>query len=216
MNRELFEEMTGFKPTDDEWAEIWKQYENGMLSPDEYCEKFVKEGRAAALTMERGRYIEELKSQIVDQRRYYEGLLDAKTAEAAEAMAEAAEAMAKLSGKVAALQESLDRELDWKKAQGVGTRMDQDEYEDLAKHGVVMWDELAKQRVCREFGFDIDRVEIKRCAEVFERNKYGELRVREINVRPPVYEAEGKDYVRFDCAGYQYEMVNGELMRYED
>lgn len=209
MNRELFEEMTGFKPTDKEWAEIWEQYANGILSPSEYCGEFVREGRAAALTLERGRCIEELKSQIVDQRRYYGELLDAKTAEAAETVA-------KLTGKVAALQEALDRELDWKLAEGVGTHMEQDEYEDLAKHGAVMSDERAKQRVCREFGFDFDRVEIKRCAEVFERNKYGELRVREINVRPPVYEAEGKDYVRFDCAGYQYEMVNGELMRYED
>lgn len=209
MTRDFFEKMTGFKPTDEEWVAIWEQYAKGALSPDEYCEKFVEEGGVAALTMERGRYIEELNGQLVDQRRHYEGLLTAQTAEAAEAMAN-------LSGKVAALQEALDRELDWKLAEGVGTRMEQEEYEDLARHGAVMSDERAKQRVCREFGFDFDRVEIKRCAEVFERNKYGELRVREINVRPPVYEAEGKDYVRFDCAGYQYEMVNGELMRYED
>ena len=188
---------------------IRSEYTRGMEDPGDFCDRFVREEKPKEWGESRGMIIECMYSMYLAQRRYYEGLLDAKTAEAAETVA-------KLTGKVAALQEALDRELDWKLAEGVGTCMEQEEYEDLARHGAVMSDERAKQRVCREFGFDFDRVEIKRCAEVFERNKYGELRVREINVRPPVCEAEGKDYVRFDCAGYQYEMVNGELMRYED
>lgn len=209
MNRDYFVGMTGFLPTEEEWGAIRGEYERGKESAVEFCNRFVREDKAKEWMRNRGAVIECMHSAHLAQRRYYEGKLAAKEQEAAEAIAN-------LSGKVAALQEALDRELGWKLAEGVGTNMEQDEYEDLAKHSVEMTEDSAKQRVCREFGFDFDRVEIKRCAEVFERNKYGELRVREINVRPPVCEADGKDYVRFDCAGYQYEMVNGELMRYED
>lgn len=209
MTRDFFERRTGFKPTETEWTVIRSEYTRGMEDPGDFCDRFVREEKPKEWGESRGMIIECMYSMYLAQRRYYEGKLAAKEQEAAEAIAN-------LSGKVAALQEALDRELGWKLAEGVGTHMEQDEYEDLTRHGREMTEERAKQRVCREFGFDFDRVEIKRCAEVFERNKYGELRVREINVRPPVYEAEGKDYVRFDCAGYQYEMVNGELMRYED
>ena len=193
-----FTDMTGFEPTQEEYSAIEAEYLSLMMDKQAFCKDFVERGEPARLYKKRAECIETLRRKLAEMDKDHEA------------------GMVKLMARVAQLQEELDRELDWKLAEGVGTHMEQDEYEDLAKHGAVMSDERAKQRVCREFGFDFDRVEIKRCAEVFERNKYGELWVREINVRPPVYEAEGKDYVRFDCAGYQYEMVNGELMRYED
>ena len=41
------------------------------------------------------------------------------------------------------------------------------------------------------------------------------VREKERMERDPVYSSTDWNYIRFDCAGLQYEMINGELVRYE-
>ena len=116
MTRDFFERRTGFKPTETEWAVIRSEYTRGMEDPGDFCDRFVREEKPKEWGESRGMIIECMYSMYLAQRRYYEDKLAAKEQEAAEAIAN-------LSGKVAALQEALDRELGWKLAEGVGTHM---------------------------------------------------------------------------------------------
>jgi hypothetical protein len=48
----------------------------------------------------------------------------------------------------------------------------------------------------------------------YEVNKYRRLRVSGSFDRCPVYESTDWNYIRFDCASFMYELVNGELCFY--
>lgn len=193
-----FTDMTGFEPTMEEYQEIELMYLNFDGSKQAFCEDFVERGEPARLYKKREECIEALRKKLDKMDKDHEA------------------GMVKLMARVAQLQEELDRELEWKPADGVGTHMSQEEYEDLAKCGEEMNIEKATEIVCREFGFDRCKVVVNGEAVTYEVNKYGSLRMKDELERPPVYFSTDWNYIRFDCAGYMYEMVNGELKKYEE
>lgn len=193
-----FTDMTGFEPTPEEYQEIEKMYLKFDGSKKAFCQDFVERGEHARMCKRRAEHIEELSSLLVEKEKEYTAHL------------------VKLTAQVAKLQEELDRELDWQPTDEAGTHMSQVEYEDLARCGEVLNVVRATEIVCLEFGFARDRVTVKCEAVTHEKNKYGGLRVKDELERLPVYSSTDWNYIRFDCAGYMYEMVNGELLRYDE
>ena len=115
------------------------------------------------------------------------------------------------------LRKRLDEELDWHPAEHTGTNMKQSDYEELANQRVAPEDEEnAKYMLSSLFGFIEDLIVIHHHAETFEVNKYHRIRRKETYQRDPYYAASDWNYIRFDCAGCQWELVNGELLPYED
>ena len=192
-----FTDMTGFEPTPEEFQEIESKYYRFNGDKQAFCKDFVERGGEKQVYARRAEYIKELESQLMDQEKEHE------------------ERMAKLLSENARLQEALDRELDWQMTNSAGTQMYQEEYDDLLRHGEVLNCVQAVNIVCKEYGFAWDRVEIKKEVSTYQENKRGELREKERMERDPVYSSADWNYIRFDCAGLQYEMINGELMKYE-
>ena len=116
------------------------------------------------------------------------------------------------------LQQELDKELDWKPAEHTGTNMKQEDYNKLAESGsaIIPSDEEAIEHLSMLFGFMPERIQILREVQTFEVNKYHRLRLKDTYHREPLYDATDWNYIRFDCAGNQWELVNGELLPYED
>lgn len=193
-----FTDMTGFEPTPEEFQEIEAEYHRFDGDKQAFCKDFVARGGEKQVYARRAEYIKELESQLMDQEKEYTARL------------------AELTAKNIHLQEELDRELDWQPTDEAGTCMDQEEYAALARCGEVLNVAKATEIVCREFGFARDRVTVKCEAVTHEKNKYGGLRVKDELERLPVYSSTDWNYIRFDCAGYMYEMVNGELLRYDE
>ena len=125
-------------------------------------------------------------------------------------------AKAKRDGTIQAseLTAELDRELEWKPSDGAGTNMEQKRYEELAKYGKAMTDEEAKAFIADECGFDPEKIRILHEVNTYEVNKHSRLRKSGTFDRAPVYESTDWNYVRFDCACFMYELVNGELRFY--
>ncbi len=86
----------------------------------------------------------------------------------------------------------------------------------LFEHIVYLMDEGAVKRISELFGFMPDRIQILREVQTFEVNKYNRQRVKDTYQREPLYDATDWNYIRFDCAGNQWELINGELLAYED
>ena len=62
--------------------------------------------------------------------------------------------------------------------------------------------------------FTVDKIEILHTASAYAVNKHHQLRKSAEYDRAPVYESTDWNYIRFDCAGFMYELVNGELKFY--
>lgn len=115
---------------------------------------------------------------------------------------------------ISELNAELDRELEWKPCDRTGTNMTQERYEHLANCGQVMSDEEAKEFIADECGFDPEKIHILHEVNTYEVNKYRRLRVAGTFDRAPVYESTDWNYIRFDCACFMYEFVNGQLCFY--
>ena len=192
-----FTDMTGFGPTVEEFREIESEYYRFNGDKQAFCKAFVERGGEKQVYARRAEYIKELYSRLMDQEKEYTARLT------------------ELTAKNIHLQEELDRERDWQLTNSAGTKMYQEEYDDLLRHGEVLNCVQAVNIVCKEYGFAWDRVEIKKEVSTYQKNKRGELREKERMERDPVYSSTDWNYIRFDCAGLQYEMINGELVRYE-
>ena len=122
--------------------------------------------------------------------------------------------MADREKRIDELTADLDRELEWKPSTGTGTNMSQSDYDHLSRSGRKMSDEKAKAFIADECGFDPEKIRILHEVNTYEVNKHRRLRKSGTFDRAPVYEATDWNYVRFDCACFMYELVNGELRFY--
>lgn len=76
-------------------------------------------------------------------------------------------------------------------------------------------DETAVKVLSITFGMMPEKIRIRHGVQEFERNKYGLKRVKRTFERKPIYDNCDCNYIRFDCAGRQWELVNGELLEYD-
>lgn len=191
-----FIERTGFEPTASEYAKIEKAYYDFNGNKDEFCKAFVKNGGEKKIYKARAEEIAQLKSQLVEMEKQHKSEMEAREKQITE------------------LNADLDRELEWKPCDGSGTNMTQERYEHLANCGQVMSDEEAKEFIADECGFDPEKIHILHEVNTYEVNKHRRLRVAGTFDRAPVYESSDWNYIRFDCACFMYEFINGELRFY--
>ena len=118
----------------------------------------------------------------------------------------------RLEKQIQKLTELLDKELEWDPFVPV-SEVQQEEYERGKIAARALPIEEAIEEVCGEFGFDPERVRILTTAPAYEKNRHGVVRVKEGETidRAPYWCATDDNYIRFSCAGYHYEMHNGEL-----
>lgn len=191
-----FIERTGFKPTTSEYAKIEEAYYNFNGNKDEFCKDFMKNGGEKKFYEARAEEIEQLKSSIIEMKKQHKNEMEAREKQ------------------ITTLTEELDRELEWKPSDGTGTNMSQSDYAHLADCGKTMTDEEAKAFIADECGFAPEKIHILHEVSTYEVNKHSCLRKSDTFDRAPVYEATDWNYVRFDCACFMYELVNGELRFY--
>lgn len=192
-----FIDRTGFTPTYEEYLKIEEAYYNFDGNKDDFCRAFVSENGEKQIYQKRAELIEQLKSQLVESDRTFKEMAD------------------KYDRKIKLLQAQLDAELDWKPSSG-GTNMEQARYEKLLNCGTSkkLTVEEAKQFIADECGFDPDKIHIVKEVSTYEVNKYRQTRKSATFTREPVYESTDWNYVRFDCANFMYEFVNGEIRFY--
>lgn len=118
--------------------------------------------------------------------------------------------------KITTLEEQLDREQEWKLSDRAGTHMSQNEYAKLFKVGEHIDYDTAKELIERKFGFQPDKIEIISEVETFEVSRHYRLRRKDTYTREPIYCATDWNYIRFNVANLQYEMISGELEQYCD
>ena len=203
-----FENLTGIYPSANQYSVIEKFYSESKEDKHEFCEKykFNADGLAERIQTAVNKLEQEREKDFAS--RLYE--LNSRIEELEKAL----EREQKTS---AHLRTQLDEELDWHPAEHTGTNMKQSDYEELASQRVAPEDEEnAKYMLSSLFGFIEDLIVIHHHAETFEVNKYHRIRRKETYQRDPYYAASDWNYIRFDCAGMQWELVNGELLSYED
>lgn len=191
-----FIDRTGFEPTAKEYAKIEEAYYDFDGDKDAFCKAFVKDGGARKLCKARAAEIDRLNSLLLESERQYK------------------KDMANREKRIDELTAELDRELEWKPSDGTGTNMSQSDYAHLADCGKTMTDEEAKAFIADECGFAPEKIHILHEVNTYEVNKHSRLRKSGTFDRAPVYESTDWNYVRFDCACFMYELVNGELRFY--
>ena len=197
-----FENLTGIYPSTNQYSVIEEFYNESKLDKHEFCEKykFNADGLAERIQEEANELEAEKAQQAYFEVRELKADLD------------------KMRMDRNRLKDQLDRELDWHPAEHTGTNMKQKEYQKLLECYTteVLSDEEAVKRISELFGFMPDRIQILHEVQTFEVNKYNRQRVKDTYQREPLYDATDWNYIRFDCAGNQWELVNGELLPYED
>ena len=122
--------------------------------------------------------------------------------------------MADRDRRIDELTAELDKELEWKPSTGTGSNMEQSRYEEMASSGRIMTDEEAKAFIADECGFAPEKIHILHEVCTYDVNKHRRLRKSGTFDRAPVYGSTDWNYIRFDCASFMYELVNGELEFY--
>lgn len=207
MLRSEFETITGLYPSEATYAVIERFYGESKLDKHDFCRAYqlnedcLAERIQTAVNekeQDREQSFESAMAHMVDR-------LKAQKSEAEKAKKEAD-----------SLRLQLDKELDWKPAERVGTNMTQTDYEELANSpDSVFSDEKAISLISEWFGFMPDRITILHHAQTFEVDKYRRIRPKETFQREPRYSSTDWNYIRFNCAGMQWELINGELTQYE-
>ena len=191
-----FIERTGFEPTASEYAKIEEAYYDFDGDKDEFCKAFVQNGGEKKICKARAEEIAQLKSELAEMEKRHKAELETREKQ------------------IANLTVELDRELEWKPSDGIGTNMTQERYEHLVNCGQAMSDEEAKKLIADECGFAPEKIRILHEVNTYEVNKHHLVRKSATFDRAPVYESTDWNYVRFDCAYFMYEFIDGELRFY--
>ena len=187
---------TGFEPTADEYTKIENAYYEFDGDKDAFCKAFVENNGVYQLCRARVEEIARLRSLMLETEKQLK------------------KDVADRDRRIEQLTAELDKELEWRPAADTGTNMEQKRYEHLAQNGRKMTDQEAREFIADECGFSADKITILHTVNTYEVNKHHRLRKSAEYERQPVYEATDWNYVRFDCACFMYELVNGELRFY--
>lgn len=117
----------------------------------------------------------------------------------------------KMQEEIENLKKQVEREQEWKPCVDTNN-FPQDRYDKLKASGSVMTDDEAKDLICDEFGFAREKIKLYHSIPAYEVNRHRQLREVGQIERLPLYDATDWNYIRFDCAGWSYEMINGQLV----
>lgn len=205
-----FENLTDIYPDTELYEEIQREYENGDWDDKQTfcCEyKLNIDGLATRIQHRANerlwkqedkhrRAMTESSNRIIDLHSHCQALIKQKEE----------------------LEKRLDMELEWKPAENVGTNLPDGKYYDLLSSSAsdVMTEDQVKEYLYRNFGFAKERITLVPEVCTFEVNRHGKLRVKTRDERKPLYCSSDYNYIRFDCAGNQWEVIDGELVPYYD
>lgn len=195
-----FQTLTGFRPSWQLWTIINRVYNESQLDKHEWCKAYVenKNGMAGMIAVLADKAYEE-------RERNHE--IEMKNAKGE---------IAHLKEQLEKVKTQLDRELDWHPATDIGTNMSEHEYQLLADDEPPLSDLDAIRHIYEECGFDMAQITIVKTVHTYDVNKHHKCRVREEFSRLPVWSSTDWNYIRFDVAGLQWELVNGDLKQYYD
>lgn len=115
------------------------------------------------------------------------------------------------------LNEQVNKLAEWEPDTKIGTQFSQARYFDLRNTSGtrVLSDDEAARLIEDEFGFRADRVNIIHHAETYKKSdRLHIFKVDKQLERDPLYNASDWNYIRFDCNGWYYEMINGQIQQY--
>jgi len=203
-----FQNRTGIYPSEVMYSVIEKFYGESNEDKDDFCHAYLMNDDCLA---------EHIQTEVNKLEQEREKDFASRLYELNSRIEELEKALEREQKTSEHLHTRLDEELDWHPAEHTGTNMKQSDYEELANQSYDKQDEEhAKYTLSSLFGFIEDLIVIHHHAETFEVNKYHRIRRKETYQRDPYYAASDWNYIRFDCAGNQWELVNGELLPYED
>lgn len=118
----------------------------------------------------------------------------------------------RLEKQIEELTKQLDKEQEWQ-PYICPEEVQQEEYERCKIAARPLSIDEAIEKVCDEYGFAPAKVTILTLAPAYEKNRHGIVRrvIAATIKRDPLWCATDDNYIRFSCAGYHYEMHNGEL-----
>lgn len=195
-----FERLTGIYPTMILWEVIEQEYGKSELPKQEWCKSFAENKDGMAERIARAADAEAFSRSIKLQTN----------------LGKEQEKNTALESRIEELQKQLDKELRWRPAKDLGTNMSEHDYQILADDEAPLSELDAIRRVAHECGFDMSQIKIISTVETFDVNKYRKCRVSGKYNRQPVWSSSDWNYIRFECANLQWEIVNGELMPYYD
>lgn len=202
MMRQEFEQLTGIYPS----TELYRAIEREYIEQDEdktvFCERYKNNTDGLAVKIQQAAWADTCEDLDRQTREHDEHERD---------VAELEKRIDELNRQIATLEARLDAELEWEPWE-MAENVSQADYERLASAGREMTEDEALQLIWEEFGFDKDKIRIVYSVPGYEINRHGKRRrtAQEIE-RRPLYEATDWNYVRFDCAGWCWEMYNGML-----
>lgn len=195
-----FQTHTGIYPNWALWKAINRAYNESELDQQKFCADYLANVDGLAQRIQRECDMETARAESNLRRKLFD----------------AQDMTNQMENQLKTLQAQLDRELDWHPAGDLGTNMSESDYALLADDEVPMTELDAIRRVHRECGFDMAKIRIVMSVQTFEVNKHHKIRVKDTYSRQPVWSASDWNYIRFNVAGLQWEIVNGELMPYCD
>lgn len=121
--------------------------------------------------------------------------------------------ISKLQEKIDKLKAQLKQEQEWKPFYGNMKNMSQEDYDRLGQDECcrILSEEEAKNLLYEWYGFAKERLKILDSIPLYEVNRHRLLQAIGEVERRPAYSATDWNYIRFDCAGVPYELVDGTL-----
>lgn len=199
MNIQEFTDRTGFYPSMELYAVIEKAYMEQSADKDAFCKAYKENADGLAEKIQTAAIRKENEREI--------RLTNESNKRIAEKL--------KLVQQIENLKEQLEREQEWK-PYGHNSSMKDEDYVRLTKSGRVITDAEAMELIVSEFGFSADKIEIVHEIATYEISRHNRLRKTGKIERLPVYDATDWNYVRFNCAGWWYEMIDGQLYQFND
>lgn len=196
MLREEFEQRTGIYPSNRLYQVIEKYYLVFDGDKDEFCAAYRqnKDNLAASIQTEADQ-------QSVQEAKNFEKMKE------------------DYEGRIADLKKTLDKvtsdlnaELEWKPYE-IPENVSQADYNKLLESSMASkWDDHeAIEFLSRKLGFETGRIRIIKSVPVYEIDRHRRYRQVGTAERLPLYAAGDWNYVRFNCAGWEYEYHDGEL-----
>lgn len=190
MNIQEFTDRTGFYPSMELYAVIEQTYMEQSADKDAFCKTYKENADGLAERIQRE----------VNRCRF-------------KADQQHAADLTRRDDEINRLSKELEREQEWK-PHGHNSNMTDEDYAQLTQSGKVLTDAETVELIAREFGFAPDKIKIVHRISTYEISRHNCLRkVGEID-RLPVYNATDWNYVCFNCAGWWYEMIDGQLQHY--
>lgn len=201
MNREEFEERTGFYPDERLYRIIEKHYMEYDLDKDQFCKKYKTNEDNLAWKIQREADLDwysKLKNEEYEKEEFRKRMEDVKL-------------------EAISLKEKLEKELEWKPYEDSQNVL-QIWYQELenSKSTEKLTDEEAIALLADWFGFEKSKIQLVKTIPVYEVNRHSQLRRIGKLDRVPLYNASDWNYIRFDCGKMRYEMKNGTLQFFYD